>query len=217
MPTLPSKEKNIKKETDVMRGKRVKRLRSMAALTTSDLAGKADVSRVSLSYWENATKVGLSEQGARKIISAIQKEGIACSYEWLWDGKGSDPYFLKIQENHGQEYLASKIFSSTEKEIELFLSLNKDAVIVKIDTGKLWPFFEFNDIVAGKWQPVETLRTEGYCIININSINQVRWVKKIDNTTKTSNPISLSYSPHRQDESEEIEIKNVAPIIRIWR
>lgn len=212
-------------ELDIMRerGKRVRQLRSMAMLKSEELADRAGVSRIAISYWENARKSGLTKAGAKKVIEAIKNENIACTFEWLWQGTGNPPQYVKnapddstpssIEEN------VRLIIPSIEKEIELFLNSNKDAVIVKIDTNSISPIFEFHDIVGGVWQPLDSLRADAYCIVTINSINQVRWVRKVK-ISKMTDLAHLRLTPpslHKDTKSEKVHLEKVAPIIRMWR
>ncbi|HEX4044232.1 MAG TPA: helix-turn-helix transcriptional regulator [Gammaproteobacteria bacterium] len=218
-------EKVDKKEQDIARGQRVEILRSMVGWTVTDLAKKTDVSRTTASFWENAAKGGLSEQGALKIISAIHKEGIKCTFEWLWEGTGEPPHFFKhTQEEPLISALSNalrnnpalrRLIPSIEREIEFFLEMNKNAVITKIDTNTMWPTFEFNDIVAGIWQPTDSLRAEKYCIVTIQDKNEVKLVKNID----SMNFVQLSDKPLSDvnRKVEKMSLLKVAPIIRIWR
>lgn len=197
-----------KEEANIMRerGRRVKQLRSMAMLKSNELAHRAGVSRIAISYWENARHSGLTKEGARKVIEAIQKEGIVCTFEWLWQGKGNEPQFMtnnntpsSIQEN------VRHLIPSIEREIEFFLNANKDGVIAKIETNSMSPTFEFNDIVGGIWQPLEALKFDGYCILQINQITHVEWIKKME------------YTQLPQKEKIKNELIKIAPIIRVWR
>lgn len=205
--------KMIKNQLDIERGRRLKKLRALAGLTMNELAELAGVSRVAISYWENASPAGLSAKGAHKVVNALQKEKIYCTFEWLWEGVGEDPQYAAMKFYGGENIDSVDMLFSTSKEIEFFLRTNSQAVVVKVDNAALWPTFEFNDIVGGTWQPIAALRSEGFCIVTLNDVNQVRWVKKINKI------VQLSFTPYVTSESEieKVEMANVAPIIRVWR
>lgn len=205
-------------QIDRDRGQRVRRLRGMLGIDMNAFAKLAGISRVTLSFWENAKHAKLSYPGACKVINAVKSQGVDCTIEWLWDNAGEFPRFIN-QQSPQQQFIndePSYLFSGPEKEINLFLSLNKNAAITKIDTGNLLPFYAFGDIVAGLWQPTNAMRNDGYCIIAIENTSQVKWVKRISDQ-KSSDSVLLMDFPHTKEKGEKIEIEKIAPIIRVWR
>lgn len=213
----PKKDIN---QADIERGQRLRCLRGMLGMSINQFADKAGISRVTMSYWENGTRLKLSKKGAYKVIAVMRDNKVHCTFEWLWDGIGEGARMLSQQDSTVESIAANAghHFTSMEKEIDLFLTVNKGAAIVKINSPSLWPFFEFNDIVAGLWLPLAAFRSEGYCVVHIAGVPEVRWVKKIE-AGKKPHQVQISYSPLAINEEgvETIEIESVAPITRLWR
>ncbi|HEX4045538.1 MAG TPA: helix-turn-helix transcriptional regulator [Gammaproteobacteria bacterium] len=184
MAELLDEEKSLKKKLALARGKRLTQLRSMTGLTITELAHKAGVSRAIISYWENAARNGLSKHGARVVIDTVQQEGVTCELEWLWNGQGRPPQIIShVMEDevpYQIQHNLQQVVPSIQQEIAVFQKANMNTVIVKIDDTQLWPYFEFNDIVAGIWQPVESLHAEKFCIVTINGQLKIRWLKRVN-------------------------------------
>lgn len=200
--------KESKNEIDVQRGERVKLLRNMAGLASVDLAKIAGVSRATISYWENASTVALSEQGAVKLISVFQKLGINCNFTWLWTGDGDKPSFA-------DKKLEDPLLPSIEKEILFFKKLNENSVIHKITSTAYWPFFDLNELVGGIWQPIDSLRSACFAIITVDQKNELKWLAPL-NLAKKKHYVQINNLPS-DDSSEQIKLDVFAPIIRTWR
>lgn len=76
------------------RGQRVASLRGMTRLSREALAAKYPIPPRTLQNWELGSATGLTEKGARKLITAAKAEGVHCTFEWLMYGVGEGPYFL---------------------------------------------------------------------------------------------------------------------------
>src|SRR5262249_31447785 len=58
---------------------------------------KYGISANTLQSWEKAKAGGLTSKGAKRILSALQQEGVNCSTEWLLYGIGHPAYFQTAQ------------------------------------------------------------------------------------------------------------------------
>jgi len=212
----------IEQQSDIARGQRLRAARELAGLTATKLAEIAEVSRCSVSYWENA-HVGLTRKAAEKIIAALLKEGIRCELGWLWLGEGHEPVY-NAQENMNKNLIADanredKIniynpISSLEREIALFLSLNPNAVAAKLEDDLMLPLFLSTDIVGGIWRNPTLVSNGQVCIVKVGSILRVRKIKKTKKGFEISHlhPKSTDYL-----KSKDIDFSVVAPVIRLWR
>ena len=97
------------------RGKRLRVVRKMSGMTLSDLAQKFALGVSTIKYWECVKNQGLSSKGAKKIIKAMQTQGIQCSYMWLMYGVGLPPQFLEVHA-HEQGVDSTSIEQSTYEE-----------------------------------------------------------------------------------------------------
>jgi transcriptional regulator with XRE-family HTH domain len=147
----------------IARGRRLKRLRTLAGLTHDNLAAKANVSRASMSYWENATFNGLSLKAAEKLIPVIKAEGIHCSAEWLCWGLGPNPSPVSASVQHPISTSHKDIqLSEIQQEIALFISLHPHAVVMQVSHNGMAPFFTHGDYVGGFPQSIADRNTQRY-------------------------------------------------------
>ncbi|MDF2866628.1 MAG: helix-turn-helix domain protein [Gammaproteobacteria bacterium] len=208
----------------IARGKRLKRIRQIAGLTRDELAALIEVSKATLSYWENASLSRLSDKGAGKVIKALAKYGVNCSLEWLLLGIGNTPQVKMLGLPNSDIIAASSsslpIFSGDlQAEIDLFQSLNSNSVITTLNHAAMSPIIEIGDTIGGIWQPPSSLiNTDKIYIVSFDQQLQVRKVKK----TAEADLFDLSYISYSSELTEPFEIKAVrldklAPIMRIWR
>lgn len=200
------------------RGQRLKLLRKKSGLTSTDLAKKSGLCRGSISYWENGARGGLTRDGAEKMISTFLSLGLQCDIGWLWAGVGNDPRFIPTSEiqtslAHPQSSIHQMI-SSIEKEMDLFLSLNNNAVIAKIEDDLMIPMFSRGDLVGGIWQASDLLSDQKNCILAIENNLAIRNIKKTDNTFEISH---INKNIDDSLEIENIDFSKFAEIIRVWR
>jgi transcriptional regulator with XRE-family HTH domain len=201
----------------IARGKRLRRLRKLAGLTRDELAARADVSRASMSYWENATYSGLSYKAAEKVIPVIKAEGIFCSVEWLLLGIGQDPYQTSGGATEGKKGSSQVI----QQEIEFFTSLNPHAVVMQLQHDGMAPFFAQGDYIGGIWQKADAVRKidpEANYIVQIGNLSQVRRLKRDTRTglydVSYLNPVK---GKNEQFESHGVRLESIAPVIRVWK
>lgn len=203
----------------VARGKRLKRIRQLAGLTRDELAAQANVSKATISYWENASLSSLSDKGAEKVIKALAKYGVACSLEWLLLGIGNPPQIQDLMLESSTVIDSPATNSSLQSEIDLFQSHNPNSVVITVRHAAMAPIIEPGDKVGGIWQPASLCaEPDKICIVTLNQQLQVRKVKK----TAEPGVFNLSYISYLHDLADPFEVKNVmlgqvAPIIRIWR
>lgn len=226
MPKIDIRDIEAAQEA-IARGKRLKLLRQIAGLTRDQLAEAAEISNTTISYWENATYSGITQKGAEKVIKAISEIGIDCSVVWLMHGVGSGPnipagtvvapppYDVSTL---GTFISGSIIGSSLQKEIDVFVSTNRKAVITSIENTYMAPFLRKGDVVGGLWTPSEKLASQEFCIVKIENNLEVRNVQPL----AKKGIFDLSYMTYAEDMTRAYQLKNIklselAPIIRIWR
>lgn len=207
-------------DSSAARGNRLRKLRQLAKLTSVELATKAGISRASVSYWENAVNNGITRKGAERIIQVLNEMGINCDFDWLWFGIGPFPtitsdnqYTSELMFNKYPTVL-QKLIGNVDKEISLFLTLNKEAIIHKIEDSLMSPVFKPGDIVGGIVQPLSNIHDETNCIIRINQTLYARIVKNVDD--------GFTVDYYNKSKSEYLNVENVdkdylVPIIRVWK
>lgn len=137
----------------VSRGKRLKSLRMMSGLSRKNLADKYNLSASTLQSWEDAKAGGLTDKGAKKIILALQAEGVQCTLDWLLYGVGKPP---QLAARYSQEIREeSAVYEASEehalvKELLIFRQYNPNAVDYMVADNGMEPFYQKGDYVAGR-------------------------------------------------------------------
>jgi transcriptional regulator with XRE-family HTH domain len=138
------------------RAKRIQLLREMTKLGRREFAKKTGIPNSTLQHWEGDKIVGMTEKSATRLIKALVSLGIHCSYEWLIHGEGKPPQYLNkvTLENNNfpgltADFNETKQNRNIQKELNLFLQLNKDAVSLVVPDNAMEPCFIAGEIVAG--------------------------------------------------------------------
>jgi transcriptional regulator with XRE-family HTH domain len=211
-------------------GKRLAHLRKMAKLKRDELAKLADVTGTSISLWENAKSSGpMSVRSMQKILGAFKKSGILATEEWLKGGIGDMPQkiiapilienasdFDHLTENHLERDTLLKLAANLSEEIQKFTSISHLSAITKIDHNHFAPFLEKGDFVGGVWQPSTALKEPKVCIVLLENGLNVGYVEK----SKKDNLFNIKYNlndPHHISGINNVILKNIAPILRIWK
>lgn len=211
-------------------GRRLAYLRKMARLKRDELAKLADVTGTSISLWENAKSSGpMSVRSMQKILGAFKKSGISATEEWLKGGIGDVPQKIiapilvektsdldLLTENHLEKDTLLKLAANLSEEIQKFTSVSPLSAITKMDHNHFSPFLEKGDFVGGVWQSSSALKESKICIIQLENSLSVGYVEK----SKKNNLFNIKYNLNDSYNTEgmnNITLKNVAPILRIWK
>ena len=130
-----------------LRGARLKSLRKTVGLSRRAFFEKFGVSVGTLQNWESPRSGGLSESGARRIISCFDTEGIYVVYEWLMYGSGQLPQ-VSLSKN-SLSHVRLNTHRSLEKEIEFFQSYYKFSTTFILENEVLAPKFNQGDCLLG--------------------------------------------------------------------
>lgn len=87
-------KKIIKNMPDsLLKGRRVKSARTLAALSRREIEEKYNISIPTLRSWENPPpgSGGLTLRGAKRFTIALRQAGIICDVRWLLHGIGQGP------------------------------------------------------------------------------------------------------------------------------
>lgn len=195
-------------------GMRLKFLRTMARLNRIELAEKANVGRTSITCWEHAQTSPMTSKSRSKILKAIRECGVDCTEQWLLTGCGIPPA-LK-DDNNDKKISGNK--SSISNEIALFKRNNKQGIVYEVPDDSMSPFYRKGDVVGGIWRSSQTLSSNNICIVEIDHQLDLRQLSK---SSKMGNFIAthLAIDSHSKKpyELRDIYIKQIAPIIRLWR
>lgn len=216
----------MQKSSAKERGKRLRLVRKMSGLTLDKLSTKYNFGISTIKYWECAKNQGLSSKGAKKIVAAMQSEGVQCSYMWLMHGVGLPPLFLDIHYHQKIENVTNidqtvyEEEKSIEHEIKLFCEKIADAITLTIFDDGMEPFYSVNDGVGGKrLYGKDLVNVVGKdCIIETDD-NQILCRRVVQGSSAESfnlcciNPNTFANPPHLYG----VKLLSAAPISRIWR
>ena len=208
------------------RGKRLRLVRKMSGLTLDELSSKYDLGISTIKYWECAKNQGLSSKGAKKIIMAMQNEGVQCSYMWLMHGVGLPPQFIDVHCSSSAkntdiiEHVAFEEEKAIELEIALFCEKTDSAITLTTFDDSMEPFYFASDSVGGKRLfGKDLIKAAGKNCIVTTSNGQLLCRRvacgnepNIFNLYCT-NPNTLANPPHLYG----IELVSAAPICRVWK
>src|SRR3972149_10741670 len=215
-----------KKVSAKERGKRLRLIRKMSSLTLDELSSKYNLGISTIKYWECAKSQGLSSKGAKKIVTAMQNEGIQCSYMGLMYGVGLPPQFIDVRFHKGfqnEDCIEQDAYDeekSIEHEVKFFCEKIIDAVTLTVFDDGMEPFYSAGDGVGGKrLYGSDLTKTVGKnCIIETAErqllCRRIAQGNGIDNfNLYCINPNTLANPPHLYD----VKLLSAAPISRVWK
>lgn len=144
------------------RGKRLKSLRMMTGLSRKALEEQYGISASTIQSWEDAKAGGLTEKGAKRVITVFKKEGVRCSIDWLLFGIGFPPQlsnklFDESESGEAGSHHTPTIGLETPSEdraivneLLVFRQNNPDAVEYIVADNGMSPSFTEGDYIAGK-------------------------------------------------------------------
>lgn len=216
--------------TPKARGQRLRFLRKMSGLTLHKLAQKYGIGMSTIKYWECAVNEGLSVKGAKKIISAMQKEGIQCSFMWLMHGVGTLPHILDVRCNNiTPEMLANATVDhesvleeemSIAHEIKLFCDKINHSITLAIFDDGMEPHYHKGDNVGGKKIYGEEISNAigKHCIVETED-GQI-FCRKIAPGSDIGMFNVYCINPHTSVSPPnlyDVRLQSVAPISRVWK
>jgi HTH-type transcriptional regulator, cell division transcriptional repressor len=208
------------------RGKRLRLVRKMSGLTLNELAEKHHLSISTIKYWECAKKQGLSSKGAKRIIAAMQSQGVQCSYMWLMHGIGLPPQFLDVRFGNGNKKIPQIDEATFEEEktiaqeIALFCEKITDAITLTVFDDAMEPVYSVGDGVGGKrFYGEELAKVVGKNCIVETADHQLLCRRVAQGSDANNfnlycvNPYTIANPPHLY----EIKLLSAAPISRVWK
>lgn len=211
------------------RGRRLRILRKMSGLTLEELSSKYNFGVSTIKYWECAKNNGLSSKGAKKIILAMQREGIYCSYMWLIYGVGLPPQFLDVHYYRGAkvsneiEEIKQSAYEdekSIEHEIAGFCKNIPNAIALTIFDDGMEPLYSIGDSIGGRrlYHDDLTKTVDKNCVVETADHQLLcRRVAQGGDPGNFNlyciNPSTLSNPPHLY----EVKLLSAAPISRVWK
>lgn len=149
------------------RGERLRRIRRYLKLSRADIQQRYGIPAPSLQNWEDCKGNGLTEKGARRLASAFQTEGVACTAEWLLYGLGQDPLANTYNEAADLTTSPNATQDPSTQELAYFHRINPNAIHAILPDNLMQPYYQQGDIVAGKLYFADQIDTlhNNHCIV----------------------------------------------------
>ncbi len=225
MQSVKSDKPKVTDSEAHLRAKRAKCARKFAGLTMEQMNTQHSIPPSTIQGWENTGSISLKNRsltlkGAQRLTVALQKEGVACSVEWLMKGTGVGPHF--IETNLVKSNTKKKNNSlwgqhlAIQNEIKAFEENNLNAIVFMITDDGLEPFYSKGDIVGGIKQYLNDITKflNHLCIIETASNDITVRQLSSGKRTKTFTLSCINNQTTAKEPSiENIKLNWAAPII----
>lgn len=125
-------------------------VRHMVNMSRNDLE-QYDLSAETLKNWELGRSSGLSDNGARRIVTVFKEIGVEVSVGWLLYGRGTPPVIPNELSQSSGELLQNEgeglLFP---EEISVFCKRSPHAICMQVEDDGMEPYYCVGDYVAGK-------------------------------------------------------------------
>ena len=219
-PSLGVKENSL--TSPQARASRCLLLRDMMGLSREAVRLRYGIARGTLQNWESARFGGLTQKGAKIIITASRAEGIDVSMQWLLYGIGTDPRFVSAIDT---DIASSKNIVVTDQEMQnvskmlnTFRAHHPDCIDMFIQDDAMSPLFNPGEYVAGNRKYLSDI--EGVvglqCIVQTQDSGNLLRYLKLGDEINLYHLISLNHdSTVSQATLYNVPIISAAPVV--WR
>ena len=141
--------------SSLAKAKRVRSARMLAGLNRHDIQEKYGIHENTLKSWEKPSEnsKGLTIKGAQRLIEVLASEGVECSVSWLLTGHGEGPKVNYQNNINFPEIIVPEMELNQDiailKEVQFFLDINEDAVILLVSDSNMAPLYQLGDYVGG--------------------------------------------------------------------
>lgn len=195
-----------KTEASHARGARIRQIRNQfLRMTRRQLCDKTDISTATIRAWEMGFSSGLTEKGARKLVSRFHDLDLLCSTAWLLHGIGSDPCFASETTTFDP-----KEDNQIAEEVLLFKHSQPDALVFKGEDESMAPLLYPEGYAAGL--PLKQVKNGlgKFCILTLeNGERCLRLLQK----GKEANEYCLKALHKDFPEISVTKIRSAAPIL----
>lgn len=197
-------------------------LRDMMGLSREAVRLRYGIARGTLQNWESARFGGLTQKGAKIIITASRAEGIDVSMQWLLYGIGTEPRFSSAVDteivNNKKLVVSDQDMQNVSKMLNTFRAHHPDCIDMLIQDDAMSPLFNPGEYVAGNRKYLSDI--EGVvglqCIVQTQDYGNLLRYLKLGDEINLYHLISLNHdSTVSQATLYNVPIISAAPVI--WR
>lgn len=159
-------------------GARFRSARSLViSLNRKSFCERYEINRYTMQSWENGLHVSKGKN-VEKFITALAREGIACTAEWLIDGTGEPARPFELEREEPGETPDLHEDPMVAKMIALFAENGQNLISCLIHDDAMAPWFRAGDRVFGTDISDEPARAhQKWCIVDLGEGRQV--VRKV--------------------------------------
>lgn len=155
------------------RAQRLRMLRQLTGLSRDKIHERYGIARGTIQNWESARFGGLTDKGARAMLSAMRAEGVYCDIQWLLHGIGQEPRLLEASgltdqaANHSTIKVDASESYTIAEELLCFRQHNPNCTDLMVADDTMLPNFSPGDYVAGNKRFLNDInKTVGFvCIV----------------------------------------------------
>lgn len=206
------------------RAKRAKSARMFAGLTMEQMNIQHNIPPSTLQGWENIGCASLKNRkltlkGAQRLIAALNREGVACSVEWLMDGEGIGPHFIAPKGNDRKQKQQNSLWGhhlAIQHEIKTFEENNLNSIVVMVSDNGLEPFYTKGDFVGAIKQYLKDIDKYLNHLCIIETTNKEVFIRKLISGKKprTYTLITLQNNILTNEPTlQDVKVNWIAPII----
>ena len=219
-PSVDIKESSL--TSPQSRASRCLLLRDMMGLSREAVRLRYGIARGTLQNWESARFGGLTQKGAKIIITASRAEGIDVSMQWLLYGIGTEPRFVSAADT---DISGSKNIVVTDQEMQnvskmlnTFRAHHPDCIDMFVQDDAMSPLFNPGEYVAGNRKYLSDIESAVglQCIVQTQDSGNLLRYLKLGDEINLYHLISLNHdSAVSQATLYNIPIISAAPVV--WR
>ena len=197
-------------------------LRDMMGLSREAVRLRYGIARGTLQNWESARFGGLTQKGAKIIITASRAEGIDVSMQWLLHGIGTEPRLVGASDLD----MSSKMFfnvseqsmQNLSKMLNTFRAHNPDFIDLVVQDDLMMPMYAPGEYVAGNRKYLNDIESaaSNVCIVQTAEHGHLLRYLKLGDEINLYHLVSINHeSQISQATLYNVEIISAAPVI--WR
>jgi len=197
-------------------------LRDMMGLSREAVRLRYGIARGTLQNWESARFGGLTQKGAKIIITASRAEGIEVSMPWLLHGIGIEPRLTgaaDVDFSHKGSFIASEQeMQNLSKMLNTFRAHNPDFIDLVVQDDLMCPFYSAGEHVAGNRRYLSDIETVvgSVCIVQTPEHGHLLRYLKLGDEINLYHLVSINHeSQVSQATLYNSQIVSAAPVI--WR
>ncbi len=176
---------DMKRSDPAIRGDRIKSARMLAGYTRKSFAEQFCIPTATIRAWEEppTNRKGITSNGAKRLIKALNNSGVYCTSDWLLSGKGPGPTMInQLSDNEQPDQIHWGQEEAVFRDINAFKRNNHSPLVAVITDNAMLPFYNYGDYVGGVIREKSQIRSlvGQNCIIDLGDRIVVRRISVVN-------------------------------------